>query len=404
MSTVRDSEIPSLTRHDRARHERARPGHPTVAVNLGSGWQEWPRILVEIARARGWRLLDLTYRAGTLPAGVTPSGAILGELPSGKLTRQLLKRGCPVVRLGTLPHPKDNLVPAVMHDMPAAGRLAAEYLAERGFRHLGYVGHKPWSAKRPLYEGFEKGAAECGCECHLLQLEGVSGLTEVQKYRQRRALVANWLKTVPKPLAILAFVDGWAATLCSMFSDVGVVVPEEVAVLGYGNIVSACECVLPTLSSIAFDDEKRVRVAAELLETLMAGETVAECTVQIPPQGVVTRESTDVLATPDREVAAAIRYVWEQYARDLTLDEIARAVALPRRTLTRRFQQAVGRSVIEELHRKRLVEARRRLRETSLSIADIAAQVGFHSADYLHRLFKGEFDMTPRQYRLRGNG
>lgn len=137
-----------------------------------------------------------------------------------------------------------------------------------------------------------------------------------------------------------------------------------------------------------------------MLQQLMRGETLPETTVEIPPVGVVVRESTDVLATPDRDVAAALRYMWDQFDMDLSVGDVARKVGLPERTLTRRFRQSIGRSIIEELRRKRLAEAKRLLRTTDRSIADIAAEVGFRSDDYLHRTFKRAFGTTPRSYRL----
>jgi transcriptional regulator GlxA family with amidase domain len=98
-------------------------------------------------------------------------------------------------------------------------------------------------------------------------------------------------------------------------------------------------------------------------------------------------------------VAAALRYIWDWLHYDLSVDQIADEVGLSASQLQRRFQKALGRSVVQELLRKRLDEARHLLRTTDLSIADIAPKLGFHSDSYLYRSFRSAYGMTPAQYR-----
>ena len=108
-----------------------------------------------------------------------------------------------------------------------------------------------------------------------------------------------------------------------------------------------------------------------------------------------------MLATPDRKVAAALRYMWDHLDLDLSVEQIVAEVGLSRRQLTRRFRNALGRTFTEELLRKRLEEAKHLLRSTDLPIADLAPLVGFHSTTYLHRTFRKAFSLTPAQYRRR---
>ena len=311
--------------------------------------------------------------------------------------------GAPVVRFGVAPHPKDRLVPVVMHDRAAMGRLAADHFFERGFRHVGFVGFDPWGPNKVIYDGLEARATELGCECHLTRFSSGTGATHDKRYRLRQRQVADWVRSVSQPMGVLGFVDGQAGLLCRMCADSGIAVPDEVAVLGIGNFPLAGELARPKLSSIVPDYDRKAEVGVHMLQQLMRGETLPETTVEIPPAGVVVRESTDVLATPDRDVAVALRYMWEHFDMDLSVGDVARKVGLPERTLTRRFRQAIGRSIIQELRRKRLEEAKRLLRTTDRSIADIAAEVGFRSDDYLYRTFKRVFGITPRRYRLASN-
>ena len=105
----------------------------------------------------------------------------------------------------------------------------------------------------------------------------------------------------------------------------------------------------------------------------------------IPPKGVVERETTDVLATPDPHVAAALRYMWDHLDLDLSVDDIAREVGVARRTLDRLFHTHLHRGVNAELRRKRLEVFRDLLISTELPIAELAPMVGFGTMVHLQR-------------------
>ncbi len=87
---------------------------------------------------------------------------------------------------------------------------------------------------------------------------------------------------------------------------VNVLVPEHVAVISTDNDEYLCELANPPLTSI---DENPARVgyeAAALLDRLMNGESVPKTRLLLPPHGVVTRQSTDLLAIEDPYVARAL--------------------------------------------------------------------------------------------------
>lgn len=372
---------------------------PTILLDLLPEFAGWPEIIAR-ARELEWRLLDLRHRGNDLPTGLV-KGAIVDKLPSDKLVQWLLRHKCSTIRIGRLPHPQDGRVPAVVEDLAATGRMGADHFAERGFRHVGYVGHVPWGDFKPLHDAFAARAGEHGMSCHLLRFVPSSELPPEARYRFRRQLFAEWLEGIPRPVGLLGYTDNMAAMLCSMCADVGIRVPEEVAVLGRGNNRFSCECSQLTLSSIALDHTREARTAVDMLLRLMAGKPVPETCVQIAPLNVVIRESTDVLATPDRAVASALRYMWDHLAQDLSAEDISRQVGMSHRQLTRRFRQALGRGINAEMRRKRLEEVCRLLRSTRLTVADIASATGFHSSDYLHRTFRRAFGTTPHGYRRR---
>jgi LacI family transcriptional regulator len=383
-----------------------REKRPRIILSLGGG--PAVRGILDAAQPYHWVFEELRFFGGALPPGPPPQGAIVALLPTDDVVVRLRELGCPVVRLGRLPHFDDHIMPAVLPDLVARGHMAAEHFAAREFKHVGYVGRNPWSEMQDLYDAFHDRALELGCACHLLRFEPTpvdSSTSQAErdraKYRIRQRVFTDWLATVPTPLGLLAVGDYMAGQLCSMVAQSGASVPEDVAVLGIGNMVDQCECAPVTISSIDTDIERRGREAALLLHRLMDGEAPPSEPIMIPPRTVVERESTDVRATPDADVARALRFIWDHLAEDMSVDRIARHVGLARRTLERAFRRELDRGVNAEVHRKRLERVCELLVTTDMSIVDISPAVGFRSKDYLHRTFRRSFGISPRQYRLK---
>jgi LacI family transcriptional regulator len=67
--------------------------------------------------------------------------------------------------------------------------------------------------------------------------------------------------------------------------------------------------------------------------------------------------------------------------------------------LQRRFKQAVGRTLHEEILRVRLARARDLLAETDLPIAVVAERAGFHHQEYLGVVFRQRLATTPARFR-----
>ena len=136
--------------------------------------------------------------------------SLIESLPTEPLARKLRTLGCPAVRLGRLPHPKDDLLPAVLPDFSATGRLAVDHFAERQFRHVAYIGRNPWALLKAMYDAYRDRAKELGCAYHLLRVHN-GPEKGAEKYDIRAREVGEWLTKLPKPIGILAFSDTEAA-------------------------------------------------------------------------------------------------------------------------------------------------------------------------------------------------
>lgn len=141
---------------------------------------------------------------------------------------------------------------------------------------------------------------------------------------------------------------------------------------------------------------------AELLALLAA--TAGEETQQLIMQG-----PRDVEPLTDPLVAEALRLIWSGSHLKLTVAALGKQLRTTPRSLERRFKQALGRTMKEEILRCRLDRVRRLLVDTDLSISEIVAASGFTSADALTRAVRKVHGSAPlrlrrhlRQERARG--
>lgn len=89
------------------------------------------------------------------------------------------------------------------------------------------------------------------------------------------------------------------------------------------------------------------------------------------------------------------------YRRHWTVAGIARIASLAPSTLLPVFKAVTGYSPIDYLLRVRLAKAAELLRQTGLSISEVAAECGFADSNYFSRQFKAHYQTTPRDYRFR---
>jgi LacI family transcriptional regulator len=360
--------------------------------------------LMELAAQKRWQLISLGKFAGHHPTGV-PRGAIVTDDTTEPMVGELQRLGVPTVRIALGATGADSILPAIMQDWQASGRLAVDHFAQRDFRHVAFVGSDPWASYRPAYEGLAARAKERGCECHLLRVSvdkfrsAVTDDRDLWRLWQER--FTAWMAGLCKPVGLLVESDVSADRDCQWLTEAGLRVPEDVAVLGMGNQRFVCESAPVPISSVAFDPQHFAEAAVTMLDQLMTGRSLHAPATLVSPLGVVTRQSTDVLAATDPAVVQALRFMWDNITANLTVDQVARRVGVHRRTLERAFRRELGRGINQEYQRRRLEKACELLLQTELRIADIARAMNFGTHHYFCRSFRSTFGMSPGAYRRR---
>lgn len=100
-------------------------------------------------------------------------------------------------------------------------------------------------------------------------------------------------------------------------------------------------------------------------------------------------------------IGKVIDYLEKNYNANIYLDSLAEMSNMSTRNFQRIFKKAVGSSPSAYLIQIRLQKARKLLREGNMSIADIAAEIGFSDANYFIKCFKKETGTTPVKFRMR---
>lgn len=220
-----------------------------------------------------------------------------------------------------------------------------------------------------------------------------------QDWAARRRTVSEELGRLPKPLAVFCNNDCVAADIIATCDQAGIVVPDEVAVLGVDNDAMLCESINTPLSSVRHDLAGQAYEAVLLDHSMDCGTAPAELK-RVPPKGIAARSSTDILAVEDLKVTRALRFIWDQFATSsLSVDDVAAALGINRRVLEKAFRHELGHGVNQELGSTRLRAVAQPLTCSDDSVTDIAVGTGYTRPNHLFRTFHAHFGMSPRQYR-----
>lgn len=112
--------------------------------------------------------------------------------------------------------------------------------------------------------------------------------------------------------------------------------------------------------------------------------------------------SSRIQITAQVRIQKMLSYIYEHYAEEVTLEDIASAASISRSEAGRCFHAYMGCSPVEALIGHRLRHAKHLLAETGMTLQEIAAACGFHSVGYFSRQFKKAFGCAPREHRLLG--
>ena len=325
---------------------------------------------------------------------------IITVMPHSTAAQKLLtKAPIPIVFLGTgkgdMSERELNTV-FIRSDDCEIGKCAARYLLSLGkfatYIFLDLQKRRLWAKER--CRGFSEELKRHGLSAVHISSEHEDGSLDDLHF------ITQSLLDLPRPIAVFAAYDNRALHALSACSHPKLQSPKNVSVIGVDNDEVLCEFSSPALTSIATGTvQKGVRAAEELESILRRRTKPIVKTVILPVQQVVERESTRPTLPAVRLVENARRYIADNAAQGISVNDVASAVGVSRALLDRRFKELTNSTVLAEINAMRLKKLAQLLTKTSLPIYKLSAQCGFKESNYAKRAFKKAFGTSMREFR-----
>ncbi len=396
---------------------------PKVAVLIESS-RSYGRGLIEgvarYSRLHGPWLMYFEPRGSDVapPAWLSQwdGDGILARIDDQCMADAVLATDLPALDLrGKLP---DLGLPFIGANNEEVTKLAFDHLRERGLRQFGFCG-VPAGEMRTLdlrrmhfVQHCEHAGFECVEYARRLTGDGTAdgrstsgGYPAVDfgalDWETEQLALADWVHSLPKPIGIMACHDPLAYQLIDACRRADVSVPDEAAVVGVDNDAVLCAMSNPPLTSIDTGGGRIGFEAAAVLAQLMKGDAPPTKPVFLRPRLLHSRNSSDMLAIDDADVADAVRYIRDHACEGIHVADVVRHVALSRSVFERRFRQMLGRTPKAELLRVQIARASQLLADTDLPLTAIARQSGFSTEKYFSDAFLRETNLRPSAWRRR---
>ncbi len=319
---------------------------------------------------------------------------IISRTNNQKLAKLLWAGKLPLVELHG--YPNIGFV-QVQTDFDKEARMAVEHFFDNGLRHFAFFSFGSAWIVDFHQDAFVRAVHGLGYDCHCYRPARSNRCSPVWHESQRSGVI-RWLRSLPRPIGIFTPGDVHAMLLSDLCRTIDIPVPEEMAILGLGNDSLICQTVHPTLSSVDMNVQRVGYEAASLLDRMMAGKKEKDI-IYVEPSHVAVRQSTDVIAVDDADVAQALHYIRQSACKGIEVSDVVERVGLSRRTLEMRFHRLMGRSPKAEISRIRIEHAKMLLVQTDQTSNRIARNCGFSSLEYFTTAFHRVVGVQPQTYR-----
>ncbi|MFI4911812.1 MAG: substrate-binding domain-containing protein [Sedimentisphaeraceae bacterium JB056] len=284
----------------------------------------------------------------------------------------------------------------IVSDNFKIGSMAADYFLKKGFTNFAYCGisETNWSVTRK--NKFIESIVDAGFDNKNIYCKEFPRHLTTATLRKAEL----WLEKLPKPIALLADNDEFARKIIDICNRTHKInVPFDISVLGIDNDDLVCDISNPPISSIARNFSQVGFEAAEWIDAALSMDFFEAKNIVLEPIEIITRQSTDIYATDDDNIKAALEYIKKNANKDITVDDVAIETAVSRRSLERRFMQVLHTTINQEIRRVRNDLIAQFLENTDLSISEIADKMGFKSNKHIARYFAYTKNISPLSYR-----
>ncbi|QDT66797.1 AraC family transcriptional regulator [Calycomorphotria hydatis] len=363
------------------------------------------RGVAQFSRTLGnWSLLHEEMSFDDAPPGWLAKSQIDGMIV--RLTDRNIEplKGLNIPIIDVRCHQAYTGIPQVDTDDSVVAQLAFQHLWQQGFRRFAYCGYRGVHYSEVRLQHFEQMVAASHCPLTVYRTEGKqaqtvsgierSGLLDVKP-------LSNWLTNLEPPTGLFVCNDIRGQQVLNVCRKLELSVPDDLAVIGVDDDDTICPLSDPPLSSVQPNAEQVGYRASEILHQMMNGKSHHSKIEYVQPSGVTQRQSTQVIAVEDREVARVCRFIREYSSEGINVGDVVKFSTLSRRQLERRFREELNCTPHEELMRVQIARVKQLLMETELTLDQLAPLAGYSHKERLSAVFKRETGETPGEFRRR---
>ena len=302
----------------------------------------------------------------------------------------------PVVYLDAVTRPHGGPAALVVPDNTAITKVALRELRAGRPSALAFVGfHMPTPWDRERERVFRALAADTGMPAMVFNCRGER---ICMPHRLKR--LSAWLSGLPRHCGVMAVNDKTAVEVEMAARTAGLRIPQDFTLVGVDNMNA--ESSPSSFSTVQIDFERAGWRAAELLGRLMSGKVSLPAVETFGPMMAIRRESTRGRGHREPYIRDAVGVIRREACDGrLTPASLAARMSGSRRHFERRFREAMGHGVLDEIQSVRLERVCSLLDRTDTAIDAVWSYCGFHSDRTLRQLFLARFGMSMREWRKR---
>ena len=326
-----------------------------------------------------------------------PDGAVIFAVHHDRL--DILRRNrLPFVLISSHLEPDGEIRIGI--DERLIGRQAARAFLQLGYRHFAYVGEDCFYSRERL-AGYVDQLGQYGYSCAVYDIfDSQSQVLHGEPVEPPSGFI-EWLMGLQRPLALFCCNDDKGLSVASICQRAGLVIPHEISLMGVDNDEYVCQLARPALTSIRTPARRIGYFACQHLTEMFCGRKDSDRIVLLPPEDVVCRQSTNRNVFGDDELQSAIAYIHDHVSESFGVEQMAEHLGVCRRVIERKFRKVLQTTPMQYIHRVRIEQVRRLLRETDLSLSQIAVDTLFSNVSRMNNLFMRLTGMSPLEYRRR---
>lgn len=346
-------------------------------------------------------LLDEDFRSRPQSIRTWTGDGVIADFDDPELVSLLAGGPLPVIGVGSSyqnPAAYPRGVPYVATDNTRLVGLAYEHLIDMGLQRFALYSMPPaptnkWAQEREAI--FRQRMQADGMPAEIF-----TGLpTFALDWEPMLDHLVLWLRSLPKPVGIIAVTDSRARQILQACIMDGIAVPEEVAIMGIDDDPLLRMLTRIPISSVTQGTRKIGCQAASILHRKLVGAPVPKQPVLVPPEGINAQASTRHQPIYDPYVMRARHYIRQFAAQGLKVAQVAEYVGVSRTTLDSHFRQQFGYTVHDEILAFKLQLSRQLLESGELPCAEVARRSGFTTLQYMYAVFRRELGCSPLEYR-----